>query len=136
MGFKLEREKTTSTPYILVDEDNNYMKLAGRSFQDGVVEVFVPIVEWLDTYLKSNFDTFTFDCSMDYFNSSTVKILSTIIKKLDAYADAFCYPSARKDKNGQYCQQAHTVQNSYSGSIQKITSAKSAQNKAALYRLP
>ncbi len=83
MAFNLVREKTTSTPYVLIDEEKGYMKLEGRSFHEGVIEFFAPIIEWLDTYLQTEFKSFTFDCAMDYFNSSTVKILLTIIKKLD-----------------------------------------------------
>lgn len=86
MAFNFVREKTTSTPYVLIDEEKNYMKFEGRSFQEGVVEFFVPIINWLDEYLTTNFGIFTFDCGMDYFNSSTVKILSTIIRKLDKYS--------------------------------------------------
>lgn len=83
MAFRLEREKTTSTPYVLVDEEKKYMKFQGRCFRDGVMEFFEPIISWLDTYLTTDFGTFTFECGMDYFNSSTVKILSTLLKKLD-----------------------------------------------------
>lgn len=87
MAFFLEREKTTSTPYVLIDEERNYMKFTGRSFQEGVIDFFEPIVSWLDTYTATDFGSFTFDCGMDYFNSSTVKILSNIIKKLDQHSD-------------------------------------------------
>lgn len=87
MAFWLEREKTTSTPYVLADEENKYLRLQGRSFQDGIIEFFSPIIDWLDAYLSTDFGTFTFDCEMDYFNSSTVKILSNMIKKMDHYTE-------------------------------------------------
>ena len=75
MSFKLEKQKTTSTPYVLVDEEKNYMKLEGRSFHENVAEFFKEINDWLDTYLASDFREFTFDCEMNYFNSSTAKLL-------------------------------------------------------------
>lgn len=86
MAFLLEREKTTSTPFVLIDEEKNYMKFTGRSFQEGIIEFFEPIIKWLETYVTTDFETFTFDCGMDYFNSSTVKILSIILKMLDQCA--------------------------------------------------
>ena len=86
MAFMLEREKTTSTPYVLVDEEDHYIKLAGRSFNEDIMEFFTPVINWLDTYLTTDFGRLVFDCNMDYFNSSTVKILSTMIKKLDKYS--------------------------------------------------
>ena len=86
MAFYLEKQKTTSTPYILIDEERNYMTFQGRSFHENVYEFFKEIHVFLDEYLKTNFATFTFDCEMDYFNSSTVKVLLNIILKMDKYA--------------------------------------------------
>jgi hypothetical protein len=86
MAFLLEREKTTSTPYLLIDEEKNYMKLQGRSFNEKAIEFFKDINNWLDSYLITDFGTFTFECEMDYFNSSTVKALHDIILKMDKYA--------------------------------------------------
>ncbi|MCL2254845.1 MAG: DUF1987 domain-containing protein [Lachnospiraceae bacterium] len=83
MAFHLKMEKTTSTPYVLLDEEKKYMKLEGRSFHDGVMEFFEPINNWLESYLCTDFGTFVFDCGMDYFNSSTIKALFVIITKMD-----------------------------------------------------
>ena len=85
MAFRLEKQMTISMPYLLIDEENSYMKLEGRSFNVNVVDFFKEISEWLDKYLISDFKTFTFDCAMNYFNSSTVKALLNIIMKLDKY---------------------------------------------------
>ena len=86
MAFYLEKEKTTSMPYLLVDEEKNYMKLEGRSFHESVTEFFEDIFNWLDVYLKSDFGTFTFDFEMNYFNSSTSKLLHNMLMKMDQYA--------------------------------------------------
>jgi hypothetical protein len=83
MAYRLEKEKTGSTPYLLIDEERNYMKLEGRSFHENIVDFFKDANEWLDRYLATDFGTFTFDCEMNYFNSSTAKLLLNIIMKLD-----------------------------------------------------
>jgi hypothetical protein len=83
MPFYLEKEKTESTPYALVDEEKKYIKLAGRSFHEHAAEFFLPITEWLDIFLETDFCDLTFDCAMDYFNSSTVKTLHNMLKKMD-----------------------------------------------------
>jgi len=88
MAFYLERKKTTSTPYVLVDEEKNYMKLEGRSFHENVVDFFQEIDDWLDNYLASDFAVFTFDCEMNYFNSSTAKLLLNLIMKMDKHASS------------------------------------------------
>ncbi|MCL2184568.1 MAG: DUF1987 domain-containing protein [Treponema sp.] len=81
--FKLERQKSTSTPYILIDEEKNYMKIEGLCFNENVIDFFIEINDWLDKYLNTNFKLFTFDCAMEYFNSSTVKVLFNLIMKMD-----------------------------------------------------
>jgi len=86
MAFHLEKEKTTSTPYILVDEEKNYMKFEGRCFRENIGEVFKEVDQWLDTYLNTEFDLFTFDNEISYFNSSTTKIIYNMLMKLDKYA--------------------------------------------------
>jgi hypothetical protein len=86
MAFRLEKEKTTSTPYVLVDESRGYMKLEGRCFHDNTVIFFREINEWLDTYLKTDFGTITFDNAISYFNSSTTKLIFSMLTKMDKYS--------------------------------------------------
>jgi len=83
MAFKLEREKTDLTPYVLIDEENNYMKIEGESFHENVISFFKEITEWLNGFLKTDFDSFTFDCQLKYFSSSTVKVLLNMLLDMD-----------------------------------------------------
>jgi hypothetical protein len=86
MAYRLEKEKTTSTPYILIDEEKNYMKFEGRSFHENVVEFYKDVNNWLDAYLEKDFGSFTFDFEMNYFNSSTSKLLHNMLTKMDTRA--------------------------------------------------
>jgi len=86
MTFHLETEKTTSTPYVLVDEKNGYMKLEGRCFHENVGVFFKEVNDWLDGYLATDFGTFTLDSAISYFNSSTMKLMLTMLQKMDRYA--------------------------------------------------
>jgi hypothetical protein len=86
MAFRLEKEKTTSTPFVLIDEERSYMKLEGRSFNENVAEFFKEVNDWMDGYLTSGFETFTFDCAISYFNSSTTKLLLNMLLKMDSHA--------------------------------------------------
>jgi len=83
MGYRLEKERATSTPYILIDEEKNYMKFEGRSFHENVAEFYSDVNAWLDTYLVKDFGVFTFDFEMNYFNSSTSKLLHNMLTKMD-----------------------------------------------------
>ncbi len=84
--FKLEKEKTVSTPYILIDEERGYMTFEGESFPENVIRFYSDITDWIYDYLKSSFQAFTFDCKLVYFNSSTSKFLLNIFTAMDEAA--------------------------------------------------
>ncbi|MCL2086736.1 MAG: DUF1987 domain-containing protein [Oscillospiraceae bacterium] len=86
MAFILERQRTGSTPYVFIDGDKGYIKLEGESFHENVVEFFKDINAWLDSFLASEFTELTFDCAMEYFNSSTAKLLFNMLLNMDDYA--------------------------------------------------
>ena len=83
MAFRLEREKTEMTPYVLIDEENGYMKFEGVSYYGDVLKFFREIGDWLDGFLETDFTSFTFDCEMRYFNSSTIKLLMNMLIDMD-----------------------------------------------------
>jgi predicted ATP-grasp superfamily ATP-dependent carboligase len=86
MAFKLERERTKTSPYVLIDEERGYMRFEGESYLEDVINFFREIDEWLDRYLASGFTDLTFDCAMEYFNSSTTKLLYNILRQMDKHA--------------------------------------------------
>jgi hypothetical protein len=86
MAFHIEKQLTTSTPYVLIDEEKSYMRFEGRCFHEKVAEFFKEVNDWLDSYLASDFGVFTFDCAIDYFNSSTTKLLLNMLLKMNKSA--------------------------------------------------
>jgi len=86
MSFKLERAKTKTTPYILIDEAKGYMRFEGESYLEDIIGFFKEINEWLQQYLASGFMDFTFDCALEYFNSSTNKQIYNMLRLMDASA--------------------------------------------------
>jgi len=88
-AFRLERERTDLTPYVLIDEEKGYMKLEGESYHENVIAFFKEISDWLNSFLKTNFDSFTFDCELLYFSSSTVKVLLNMFLDMDNSINAF-----------------------------------------------
>ena len=86
MAYKLVREKTKTSPYVLIDEEKGYMRFEGESYLEDVIDFFKEINEWLENYLSSDFTELTFDCAMEYFNSSTTKLLYNILRLMDNHA--------------------------------------------------
>ena len=88
MAYRLEREKTKTTPYVLIDEEKGYIRFEGESYLEDILGFFQEINEWLEKYLSSDFSALTFDCAMEYFNSSTAKLLYNMLRTMDACAGA------------------------------------------------
>jgi len=86
MAFKLEQQKTNSTPYILIDEEKGYIRFEGKCYLEDILGFFREINEWLEKYLSSDFTALTFDCAMEYFNSSTTKMLYNMLRIMDKKA--------------------------------------------------
>lgn len=84
--FHYERQKTSATPYILVDEEKSYMKFSGESFPENVIKCYGEVSAWLNRYLVTPFGEFTFDFEMIYFNSSTSKVLTSMFSMLNEAA--------------------------------------------------
>jgi len=86
MAYRLERERTNTSPYVLIDEERGYIRFEGESYLEDIFGFFQEINEWLEKYLASDFTELTFDCAMEYFNSSTTKVLYNILRLLDTHA--------------------------------------------------
>jgi len=86
MSYRLERDKTKTTPYILIDEERSLIRFEGESYLEDITSFFNEINEWLEKYLASDFKTLTFDCALEYFNSSTAKLLFNMLRAMDESA--------------------------------------------------
>lgn len=86
MAFRLEKQQTGSTPYILIDEEKGYMRFEGESFHEDVIGFYKDVGTWLQNYLRTEFTSLTFDCELKYFNSSTAKLLLNMLMEMDEHA--------------------------------------------------
>ena len=86
MAFKLELPLTESTPYVLIDEAAGYIRFKGECYSENTIEFFKKTTDWLTKYLATDFANLTFDCELDYFNSSSSKLLYNMLKAMDEQA--------------------------------------------------
>ena len=86
MAYKLERERTKTSPYVLIDEEKGYMRFEGESYLEDIFGFFEEINRWLESYFSTDFSKLTFDCAMEYFNSSTTKVLYNMLRFMDSHA--------------------------------------------------
>ena len=86
MAFKLELPLTESTPYVLIDEDAGYIRFKGECYAENTIEFFKKTTDWLTGYLATDFKPLIFDIELEYFNSSSSKLLYNMLKSMDARA--------------------------------------------------
>ena len=86
MAFKLEIKSTNSTPYVLIDEEKGYFNIKGDCYSENVIDFFDSVTSWLDQFLATDFPVLTLDCELEYFNSSSSKLLYNMLSDMDACA--------------------------------------------------
>ena len=76
----LEGNKTL--PNVILDAENGYFELSGKSVPMQAEEFYSPILNWLEDYLKhpKSFTRFIF--KLDYFNIASSKRILFILYKL------------------------------------------------------
>jgi hypothetical protein len=80
---KIEIPARDQTPFVILDKENAIIEIRGYSYPDEALEFYAEIIEWFKEYSKDpNTDTkVIFD--LIYVNSTSVKFINEILKKLD-----------------------------------------------------
>jgi hypothetical protein len=79
----LYKEKTKSTPEVILDPLKEIFLIKGNSRPENTLEFFEPILNWLAEYAINPNPTTIFKFEMDYFNSASSKIFLNIIHALE-----------------------------------------------------
>jgi hypothetical protein len=112
----LNLERTESTPHIVLNPKDNYFEISGESRPENVSKFYEPILIWLEKYnevlraqkAKGN-SPIQFNFKLEYFNSSSIKFIYDILKKLEDWKEnvsvqiAWFYDDGDEDmlENGQ-----------------------------------
>ena len=79
---------TTNTPEVDFDFLQNYLRLSGESHPEDVTEFYSPVLEALNSYLDElGSGECKFDFEFIYFNSSSAKIVMSLMEQLDEAAE-------------------------------------------------
>lgn len=80
----VEISESQRTPKLYLDCQQGIIKLAGRSMPENSKSFFNPILEWIDKYLQTPCDNTRVIFDLEYFNSSSSKMILQIIQRLKA----------------------------------------------------
>jgi hypothetical protein len=81
-------EATKMTPQIELDLDKKVYSLTGNSRPENPMQFYKQMFDWLNSYFESATEKMTFEVKMDYFNTSTSKILLDLFELFEKYAES------------------------------------------------
>jgi len=70
---------TKSTPNINFDNNTGIFTISGRSLPEDVIKFYKPVKEWVDIYVQNPNENTKIILDLNYFNSSTARLLVKII---------------------------------------------------------
>ena len=79
---KLDIKGTRDTPEITLDAENNIFEIKGNSLPEDSIRFFAPIFEWIEEYVKSPNESTLLICNLEYFNSSSAKMIYQVFIEL------------------------------------------------------
>src|ERR1017187_5365239 len=84
MDKLFEIKQGPKTPLIELNSETGTFSLKGKSVPDNSVVFYAPVFAWLDEYLVTPAKTTSLDINLDYFNTSSAKLLADLFNKLEA----------------------------------------------------
>ncbi len=80
---RLEIAAGEQTPSVILDKEKGILKIEGFSFSDSPHIFYAPVVEWFWDYCSSPNEETLVVFSFTYVNSTSVRFINDILKKLD-----------------------------------------------------
>jgi hypothetical protein len=81
-------EGTQKTPGITADAGQGLIEIRGRSHPENTAEFYRPLMDWADEYVTRPLGKTTINIELEYFNTSTSKVLLNILRKFEAIGNS------------------------------------------------
>jgi hypothetical protein len=78
----LHIEETANTPLIEFSATGKSLLFKGKSIPENTIKFYTPIKEWLEQYYASPASETFLDIHLEYFNTSSAKVIIDILKRL------------------------------------------------------
>lgn len=73
---------TSDTPRVNFNAQTGLLKIEGRSWPENSTNFYVPLIEWFDQYISSEKEKTDFYVTLEYFNSTSSKMLLALFRRL------------------------------------------------------
>ena len=74
---------TIKSPTLEFDFDNGVLAISGRSHPEHAINIYEPALQWLDEYSKNPKPLTIVNVSLEYFNTSSSKVIFDIFRRLE-----------------------------------------------------
>ncbi len=74
---------TDKTPQINFDSEKGFLEIKGKSVPEDSFKFFDPMNQWLDAYIQNPAETTELNVALEYFNTSSAKVLLEVFKKMN-----------------------------------------------------
>ncbi len=75
-------EGAAKSPFVLLNPNTGTLELRGRSIPENTIEFYKPVFAWLEEYSAKPKSATSVIIQLDYFNTSSAKILADFFKRL------------------------------------------------------
>lgn len=100
-------EPTRTSPYICCDPNGGLYTIQGQSFPEDPMELYHPLIIWLEQNIKNISTPINFILKTEYFNSASNRILLKILRILELHAQTgksieiiWCYADEDSQNDG------------------------------------
>ncbi|MBW8050548.1 MAG: DUF1987 domain-containing protein [Cytophagales bacterium] len=83
----LKLDLTEDTPAIIFNADSGILELSGRSLPEDAAEFYQTALDWLDSYSKKPNTKTNIIFKLEYFNTSSSKLILDLLTKLEDLHD-------------------------------------------------
>ena len=101
---KLVVEGSNDKPSVNLDKDKGYLYIGGSSLPENVLDVYIPILEWLDQYIIEPHPNTKIEFYFEYLNTASSQMIMRILEKcleLKTHCDTlsinWCYTAGDLD---------------------------------------
>jgi Domain of unknown function (DUF1987). len=75
-------EESGSSPRVELDQIKGVFQIIGKSFPEDVKTFYIPVIEWIQEYVKEPNPETIFEVSLEYFNTASSKMLLVVLSQL------------------------------------------------------
>lgn len=77
-------KETEDTPSIIFDNITGIFEIKGKSIPENAVTFYKPVINWLGEYLTFPHENTTVNIQLDYFNTSSLMYIYTVLRAIEA----------------------------------------------------